>query len=298
MKKLFILLLISFLIAGFIGCTKNQADKKIDIGSKNLTENILIAEMYSLVLEYNGFEVEEKFALGTPTILHQSILNDEIDIYPEYTGTALMQILKKKPMTDDKKVYTTVKSLYKKDFNLIWLKQAPLNNTHAIVVRKDTKEKYNLENLTDLSKVADEFVIGAKPEFIQREDGLKALQKVYGGFEFKDVKAYNPGLRYKALVNNEIDTTVAFSTDGQIDVYNLAVLKDDKKVWPPYHIAPVVRENILEKYPEINELLNEVTKHLTDETMQQLNWKVDGEKMEYEEVARDFLTKKGLIERQ
>lgn len=297
-KKISIIISLILVLALVAGCQQKQdGDKKLSIGSKALTENAIVAEMYAQVLEDEGFIIERKFKLGTPVILQQAMEKEEVDLYPEYTGTALMTILKKEPVAQDDKVYRIVKTEYKHKYNFDWLDQAPLNNTHAIVVRRETADKYNLSILSDLSKVADEFVIGAKPEFIERADGLKGLQKVYGGFEFKDVKTYEPALRYKALTNKEIDATVAFTTDGQIKKNNLIVLEDDKQLWPPYHIAPVVRGGILEKYPEIQDRLNEVSVLLTDEAAQELNWKVEGEKEEIEDVAKEFLLKKDLLEK-
>lgn len=299
-KSLTFLIILILIICSLTGCSTNNKnsqddDKKISIGSKDFTEAFLISEMYAQILEDCGFIVDRKFNLGGTPIAHNAVVNGDIDLYPEYTGTALMTVLKEEPISDEEKVLNTIRLKYSSDYSLAILAPAPMNNTQAIAVSKETAEKYNLKTLSDLSKAAADLTLGCPAEFKQREDGLKGLQNTYGGFNFKKVPTYDIGLRYKALTNKDIDSTVAFTTDGQIKTYNLVVLEDDKKLWPAYHAAPIIKQDVLDKYPEIEEILNSLNSKLTDEVMQELNWEVDGNKREYSEVAKEYLKNTNLI---
>ncbi len=267
----------------------------VRVGSKNFTEQLLLGEMYALLLEAHGFEVERRLNLGGTLLAHGALRAGEIDLYPEYTGTALLNMLKKGVMSDPKAVYETVRDGYRSQWRLVWLDPAPMNNTQAIAVTRKTAEKYGMYTLSDMAKHAHELRMAAVPEFTERPDGLKGLKRVYGGFEFKDLKLVDYGVKYRALLGGQADVTVAFGTDGEIKGYDLVIMKDDKGLWPPYQVAPVVRQELLGRAPEVAEILNRLQPKLTDATMQALNWEVDGEKREYAEVAREFLTAQGLI---
>jgi osmoprotectant transport system substrate-binding protein len=277
----------------------NAPKGKIVVGSKNFTESKLTAEMYAQALENAGFTVERKFDLGTVDIAQAAIVKGDIGLYPEYTGTALLNVLKQtKDTNDPKAVYDKVAAGYLSQFKLVVLNPAPMNDTNGIAVTKAVADKYNLKTLSDLSKVADQLRFAAIPDFIgprSDTDGLGSLQKTYGGFKFKDVKSYEIGLRYQALLNNQADAVVAFSTDGEIAGYNLVLLEDDKQNFPPYQFAPVVRQDVLEANPTIKDVLNAVSAKVTTPKISALNWKVDGpEKQEVQDVAKDFLKSEGL----
>ena len=173
------------------------------------------------------------------------------------------------------------------------LNQAPVNNTYVLVVRPDTAEKYKLETDSDLAKVSKELKLGAGPEFRDRKDGLPGLREKYG-MEFKEDMQIAIGLRYQALKNDQIQVVNGYSTDGMIAAMKLKRLKDDKNLWPPYYIVPVVRKDALDANPKIAEILNRVSASLDDAAMAEMNYKVDGEKMEPKDVARDFLKAKGI----
>ncbi len=267
----------------------------VRIGSKNFTEQLVLGEMYALLLEKAGFTVERKLNLGGTLLAHEALKAGEIDLYPEYTGTALLNMLKKDVMSDPKKVYDVVKAEYKRQWDLVWLDPAPMNNTQAIAITRKTAEKYDMYTLSAMSKQAPNLVLAAVPEFTERPDGLKGLKQVYGGFDFKSVRLVDYGIKYRALVGGQADVTVAFGTDGEIKGYDLVIVKDDKGLWPPYQVAPVVRQAILTKAPELATVLNRLQPKLTDAVMQELNWQVDGKKREYGEVAREYLTQQGLL---
>lgn len=267
----------------------------VRIGSKNFTEQLVLGEMYALLLEKAGFRVERRLNLGGTLLAHEALKAGEIDLYPEYTGTALLNMLKKEVMSDPKRVYDVVKAEYARQWNLVWLEPAPMNNTQAIAITRKTAEKYDMYTLSAMSRQAPKLVLAAVPEFTERPDGLKGLKQVYGGFEFKSIRLVDYGIKYRALVGGQADVTVAFGTDGEIKGYDLVIVKDDKGLWPPYQVAPVVRQALLSRAPELAEVLNRLQPRLTDAVMQELNWQVDGKKREYAEVAREYLSQQGLL---
>lgn len=269
----------------------------IKIGSKNFTEQFILAEMYAQLLEANGFAVERSLGLASETVAHQALLNGEIDMYPEYTSTALLTILKLPQQTDRQAIYNTVKDEYEKQFKLTWLDAAPFENNQALAMTKARAQELGIKTYSDLAQKANQLVLGGPPEFFEREDGVKGLQQAYGGFQFKDNKQLDPGLRYQALQDGQIDVVVAFGTDGQIGGYDLQLLEDDKKFYPPYQVAPVIRDQTLQANPQIADILNPLAAKLDNTTMSNLNWAVDkpDSTEEPETVARKFLQDQGLL---
>ena len=269
------------------------AAQTVRVGSKNFTEQFVLAELYAQALEAAGIKVERKINLGGTLIAHKALEERQIDVYPEYTGTMLLAVLKQESMTDRKAVYDKVKTEYAAK-GLVVLDEAPVNNTYVMVVRPDTAQKYKLETLTDLARVSRELKLGAGPEFRDRKDGIPGLKAKYG-MEFKEDLQLAIGLRYQALKNDQIQIVNGYSTDGMISAMKLARLKDDKNLWPPYFVAPVARKDALDANPKMAEVLNRVSALLDDATMAELNFKVDGDKMEPKDVARDFLKAKGVL---
>ncbi|HVP89484.1 MAG TPA: glycine betaine ABC transporter substrate-binding protein [Casimicrobiaceae bacterium] len=270
-----------------------QAQQPVRVGSKNFTEQFILGELYAQALEANGIKTEKKFNLGGTLIAHKALEEKQIDLYPEYTGTILLAVLKQETMTDAKAVYDKVKGEYAAK-GLVVLNQAPVNNTYVLVVRPETAEKYKLETDSDLAKVSKELKLGAGPEFRDRKDGLPGLRDKYS-MEFKEDLQLAIGLRYQALKNDQIQVVNGYSTDGMISAMKLKRLKDDRNLWPPYYIVPVVRKDALDANPRIAEVLNRVNASLDDATMAEMNYKVDGEKMEPKDVAHDFLKAKGIV---
>jgi len=273
--------------------TTAHAQQPVRVGSKNFTEQFILGELYAQALESNGIKTEKKLNLGGTLIAHKALEEKQIDLYPEYTGTILLAVLKQESMTDPKAVYGKVKSEYAAK-GLVVLDQAPVNNTYVLVVRQDTADKYKLETNTDLAKVSRELKLGAGPEFRDRKDGLPGLRDKYA-MEFKEDLQLAIGLRYQALKNDQIQVVNGYSTDGMISAMKLKRLKDDKNLWPPYFIVPVVRKDALDANPKMADVLNRVNALLDDATMAELNYKVDGEKMEPKDVAHDFLKAKGVV---
>lgn len=283
-------------LAGALGSQAVSGAGKftLRIGSKNFTEQFILAEMYAQALEAKGYQVERFINLGGTLIAHEAVRTGKIDMYPEYTGTALKNMVKGSAPNDPEIVYKTVKDFYEKNFGLTWLDQSKMNNTYTLVLRPETAQKFRLKTNSDLAKVANQLVIGTGPEWGDREDGLPGLKRVYG-IVFKEWKPMNLGLRYQALQNHQIDVVNGFTTDGEISALKLAALVDDKGFWPPFHVAPVIRKTIAVNYPGVVQILNSVTALVTDAGQSDLNWQVDGKKQEPRDVAREFLKQHGLV---
>jgi osmoprotectant transport system substrate-binding protein len=278
---------------------RGGAPVTIRVGSKDFTEEFILAEMYALLLEDAGFKVERKFNLGGTPVAHEALVKGEIDLYPEYTSTGLLTVLKQPPIADPKAVLEAVRKGYKEQFKLEWLEPAQFNDTQALATTREVAERYGIKTFSDLAMKAPELRLGGPAEFAEREDGIKGLQRAYGGFQFKEFRQLGTGsLRYEALKAGQVDVVVAFGTDGQISGLGLVLLKDDKGFYPVYQAAPVVRAEVLAKHPKIAEALGKLAPLLTDEVMAGLNWQVDGpDKREYAAVAKAFLQEKGLLAR-
>ena len=278
-------------------CGSSGGGPKIRIGSKDFTEQYVLGNLYEILLDESGFDADYKPAGGSSEN-HQAIVNGDIDIYPEYTGTALLTHLGlafDSSMSADV-VYSTVKDAYAQDLSLAVLDPTDFNNTYVLVMTKPKSEELGIKNASDLSTKGGDLVFGTTQEFTERDDGLPGLKETYGGFNFKEVVALDPGLLYSGIEESEIDVTTGFGTDGQISAYDLVVLEDDKKFWPPYPAAPIVRQAVIDEHPEIADLLNQLSATIDADTMQKLNWEVAGNGKEADEVARTFLEEQGLID--
>lgn len=275
-------------------CARHGAANAIRIGSKDFTEELIIAEAYAQALEARGIPVERKLNLGSTQIAMAALQKGEIDLYPEYTGTALLDVLKLPVMHEPRSIYETVAQQYERRYNLRWLRPAPMNDSQGLATTPQISKQYNVKTLSQLSKAAPLLRLGAIPEFVRRPDALPGLQKFYGGFHFKDVKQFDIGLKYKALLSGQVDVVPAFTTEGLLDANHLVLLKDDRRFWPAYQVAPVVRQSTLSRRPEIAGILNSLAAFFTDETMRRLNYEVDGKKREPADVAADFLKTNNL----
>ncbi|HVA37366.1 MAG TPA: glycine betaine ABC transporter substrate-binding protein [Candidatus Dormibacteraeota bacterium] len=276
-------------------CAQRSAERPISVGSKNFTEELIVGHMYAQLLEHAGYPVTRKLNLGGVAVAMAAMQRGDIDLYPEYTGTGLVVQLKMQPLRSESAVYATVKREYQRRYKMTWLEPAPMDDSQALATTQAISQKYGLRTLSQLAVLAPKLRLGAIPEFVQRPDGLPGLRKLYGGFHFKSVRLFDIGLKYEALRHGDVDVVVAFGTDGQIDAYHLVVLDDDKHLWPPYHIAPVVRDDALARWPKIAPALDALAPHLTDAAVRHLNWEVDGSKRDPADVARDFLKRTGLV---
>ena len=274
----------------------------ITIGSKNFTEQYILGELYAQALEANGFTVERKLDLGSEQIADKALQNGQIDMYPEYTGTALVATLDYEGDPADLKTpeetYQKAKELYaQRDPADTMLTPAPFNNSYGIFVRSEVAEEQDLETLADLAEASPDLTFVSYSEFQNRSDGYKNLQKNYPAFDFGDIRIVNQlGLRYQGLQGGEGDVGVGFTTDGQLASDELVVMEDPKGIWPFYYPAPVVRTEVLEQNPEMRDILNEVSASLDVETMRELNGQVDLEQEDPEDVAAEHLEDEGIVE--
>jgi osmoprotectant transport system substrate-binding protein len=307
MKKSTIItgLLTGALAMSLVGCgssntASSSKDKKdpIIVGSKNNTENYIQGEMFADVLEAHKVPVVRKLNLGGTNVTFQAIKSGQIDMYPEYTGTGLMDILKKPLEKDQNKVLQIVSDGFKQ-WNIDWLKPAPLNSTYGFATTKKIAEKYNLATISDLAKHSNDLVLSFPQEFDVRPDSLPGLQEYFkdqGGFKFKKQFQIDYSLRYQPLLQGKSDVTVSVGSDGDVAGNNLVLLKDDIGFFPNYNVAPIITDKKLKEYPQIKEPLEKLMSLLTDEQMQKLDWAVDGpEKKEIKDAAKDFLTENGLL---
>lgn len=268
--------------------TSTQSGESIRIGSKDFTENLVVAEIYALALEDKGYSVERVPNISS-SLIHNSLINAEIDFYPEYTGTGLLSILKADMETNPDKVYETVKRQYKDKFQVTWLDYAAANDGQGLVIRTEVAKELGIKTISDLQKHASELRFASQGEFDQREDGIPGLTKTYGDFAWKSSKVYDNSLKYSVLENDEADVTPAYTTEGQlVNTDKFTLLEDDKQFWPPYNLAPIVRDNVLKTNPDIADILNQISAQLDTATVTSLNAKVDVDGEEYKDVAKAY----------
>ena len=271
-----------------------RAAPLLRVGSKNFTEQLVVAELFAQALEKAGAEVQRRVNLGGTAIAHQALVSGEIDLYPEYTGTGLGVVLKQKPEGTAAEVLAKVRAGYQAQFNLTWLDPSGIDNGNAMLVLPRTAQRLGLVTLSDLARAAPQLTLAAGNEFADRADGLPGLKRVYG-MEFRRFRQFAAlGLRYAALQHGQADVVNAYATDWQIAVGGYTVLRDDKALWPPYQLAPVVRQAALREFPGLAAPLLAVGAKLDNPVMQELNRQVDQDGEEPREVAARFLQRQGL----
>ena len=295
LRKLLLPILSAALAAALLaGCGASPAasggEEKgtVVVGSKDFTENEIVAELYALALEDAGYTVERRMDIAS-SVIHTSITSDEIDLYPEYTGTGLLSILKLDLLTDPEEVYETVKAAYAEQFGLTWLDYAQANDGQGLFVSRRAADRYGIATISDLQAHAEDLRFASQGEFDQREDGIPGLEALYGPFRWKSSKVYDNGLKYEVVDRDEADAAPAYTTEGRlVETDKFVLLEDDKGMWPPYNLAPVVRDEVLAEHPDVAEILNALSAALDTETVTALNARVDIDKEDYADVAADF----------
>lgn len=274
----------------------SQGKKNIVIGGKLGSEPEILINMYKLLIEKNtDLNVTLKPGLGKTSFVFNALKSKDIDIYPEFTGTAISTFLNEKAVsTNRQKVYEQAKSGMMKKFNMDMLKPMKFNDTYALAVPPRIAQKYHLNTISDLKPVENKVRAGFTLEFSDRQDGYKGIQKLYG-ITFSHLKTMEPKLRYKAVQAGQIDVIDAYSTDSEVQRYHLKVLKDDKNLFPPYQGAPMMRKETADKYPSLVKALNKLAGKITDDQMRQMNYDVNVKGMTAAKVAKDYLTKHGLL---
>ena len=291
-----IILGLFIIIFGAYFSLNSKKDKTINIATKPMTEGYILGQMLTELIEQDtDLKVNITNGVGGGTSnIHPAIVKGEFDLYPEYTGTSWEAVLKKEGSYDESK-FDELQKEYKEKYNLEYVNLYGFNNTYGLAVNKDIAEKYNLKTYSDLAAVSNNLIFGAEYDFFEREDGYKELQKVYN-VDFKKKIDMDIGLKYQAMKDKKIDVMVIFTTDGQLAISDVVVLEDDKKMYPSYRAGTVIRSEILSEYPELKPVLEKLNNILDDKTMADLNYQVESEGKKPEDVAREYLQEKGLLE--
>lgn len=286
-------IMIVLLVIPLSGCILKSEDSVI-LGSRNNTESIILSQiMGTLIEDKTDLKVTYKENLGGSNVVWNAMINDNLDIIPDYTGTIVLTYYHESPGTAEETLAKT-KELVAED-GIVAFNTFGFNNTYTLALDEAKAEELNLVTFSDFAEVSDQFILGAVFEFIDRPDGLPGFEKEYN-IKFKDVKGMDHGMMYRAINGEEVDVINSYTTDGQLQMYDLRVLEDDRSFFPPYHALPLVREETLEKYPELEGVLKQLEGKIDEATMQGMNAKVDNEAMMVEKVAKEFLQEAGLID--
>lgn len=269
--------------------------KDIIIAGKLGSEPEILINMYKILIEEEtDLRVELKPGLGKTSFVFNALKSDSIDVYPEFTGTAISEFMKETAVsTDREEVYEQAHQGMLEKFDLAMLEPMDFNNTYALAVPKNIAEQYGVKNISDLKAVQDNLTAGFTLEFADREDGYVGIQKLYG-IHFSNVITMEPKLRYGAITTGDIHVVDAYSTDSEIRQHGLVVLEDDENLFPPYQGAPLLRQETVEKYPEIVKALNRLAGKITSDEMREMNYQVNVEGKSPKEVARQYLQSEGL----
>jgi osmoprotectant transport system permease protein len=288
------LALVLFGMFGVTNLFSGKSAERIAVGSKDFTEQVILGELLAQALEIKtALKVERRFDLGG-TLAHEALVAGEIDMYVEYTGTALLAILKGRPSSDPQEVFKRVKAEYANRFKLEWAEPLGFNNTFAILIRDEDAQKLGLKTVSDAAKISAQWRAGFGQDFMSRADGYPGFAKTYG-LRFQETREMDLSLTYRALAEKQIDFIAGNSTDGLISRYGLFQLEDDRHYFPPYDAVPVARRAALDKHPELRGVLKQLGGVLNVEEMRKLNYAVDGEKRQAKDVVREFLTQKKLV---
>jgi glycine betaine/choline ABC-type transport system substrate-binding protein len=288
-----IVLVLAFVLPMF-GCARHR--DRVVVGSKNFTEQLVLGEMFAQVIEARThLEVERRFYLAGTFICHQAILAGRIDLYPEYTGTALTAVLKEPPGGDKQEVYRRVKQLYENRFGLTLGLPLGFDDTFAMVIRGEDARKLNLHTLSQAAAYTPKWRAGFGYEFMERPDGYKGLVATYGLRFAEAPRIMDLGLITRALKEHQVDLIAGNNTDGLIPALDLFVLEDDRHFFPPYEGVAIMRQELLKNHPEVEAALDALAGAISDENMRRMNYAIDGEHKDVASVVRDFLRERKLI---
>ena len=297
MRRLVIRTIAAFLLplTFLLTACRPSHSQRIVVGSKNFTEQVVLAELLAQHIEARlHVPVDRRFYLAGSYIAHQSLISGRIDLYPEYTGTALTAILKRPIQSDPSAVYKLVKDEYEKRFHLAVTAPLGFNNTFAMVMRGDEAHRLHLSALSQASQYAPQWRLGCGYEFSERPDGLQGLIKAYDLHFAGPPRIMDLGLLYRALQEKQVDLIAANATDGLIASLDLTILQDDRHYFPPYEAVPIVRDETLQRFPGLQAALSELHNQISDAEMRELNYAVDGQHRDVPEVVAEFRKRKGL----
>ena len=278
-----------------LSCSSSRSDR-IVVGSKNFTESFILGELIAQQIEtHTNLKVERRFYLAGTYICHQAMLAGRIDVYPEYTGTALTAILKQGISRDKQEAYQRVKSEYERRFGLTLGPAFGFNDTFAMEIRGEDARRLNVKTLSQAAQFAPQWRAGFGYEFMERPDGYRGLVATYGLHFAEQPRIMDLGLLARALKDRQIDFAGGNATDGLIPALDLVALEDDRHYFPPYEAVPVIREQTLQSHPEIAHVLADLGGKISDEEMQKMNYAVDAQHRDSQDVVREFLKSKSLV---
>ncbi|MFN5067916.1 MAG: glycine betaine ABC transporter substrate-binding protein [Aphanizomenon sp.] len=293
-KLAIILGIITLIIAGLIAFNYQKAPETIIIGSKNFTEQVILGELLAQHIEnHTKLKVDRRFNLGGTFIAHEAVKAGKIAGYVEYTGTSFTTILKEKPISNPQIVYKKVKEYYDQKLKLAVMKPLGFENTFAMIIRGEDAKKWQIKSLSEAGKYSPQMKAGFGYEFLERADGYPGLSKTYN-LKFANIKQMELGLMYQALKEKQVDFIAANSTDGLIPVLNLVILEDDKKYFPPYQAIPIFNQEIIRKYPELTDTINQLGGKISTTAIQKMNYQVDNQSQPVEKVVSTWLKSQQL----
>ncbi len=306
-RKILVLTLTLALLAGGVVAWFAFSGERADIviGGKDFTEQSILGNLLAILIEENtGLTVERRLFLGGTMICFGGLRGGDLDAYVEYTGTGLVNILGRPPLADPDECYAVVSDVFPREYALRWLRPLGFNNTYTLTMRKAQAQRLGIATMSDLAaylqrqaggEAAEELTAGFNAEFLTRDDGYQALQRVYGLSFPDEPRQMDSGLMYSACEGEEVDVICAFATDGRIPAYDLQILTDDRHAFPPYFACPLLRSETLERHPELEPLLQKLAGTLTNARMAELNYQVDERQQDPADVARAFLVERGLV---
>lgn len=276
------------------GCAKKEAEV-IKIASKPMTEQYILTEILGQLIEHDlGVKTEiTKGVGGGTTNIQPALLKGEFDLYPEYTGTGWLTVLKKEQENDPEVLYENLQKGYG-EMGLQWSGLYGFQNSYVLAVRREAAEEYSLTTFSDLAAASQNLVFGGNPDYMEREDGFNYLASSYN-MDFKDVKDIDIALKYTAMADKQIDVTNAFTTDAQLIVADVTLLEDDQHIFATYYGGTIVRQDTLKKFPKLADTLEKLTGQISDDEMRAMNYAVEVEQKDEKDVAKDFLASKGLL---
>ena len=287
-------MLVALAVLLAVGCRSKRSDT-IVVGSKNFTEQIVLAELFAQQVEaHSTLHVERRVNLGGTLLCHQALVAGKIDLYPEYTGTALTAVLKEPPQNDPGAVFHRVQERYRAQFGVEVMPPLGFNNTFAMVVRGEDAAKLHLRTISDIVPYAPKWRAGFGYEFMERPDGYRGWVAAYGLHFAGEPSILDLGLLYRALADKQVDIVAGNSTDGVITALGMVALEDDRHYFPPYEAVPLARRDTLDRHPEAGAALAQLTGKISEDEMRRMNYAVDGEHRDPAEVVREFRKTKNL----
>lgn len=296
-KLLFLMTLLMTLSACSLPGLSKNTKKDVVIATGSTSERQILGYIIEgMIKHYTDLKVDTVSNLNSTTLINVAMLKEDVNVSSMYTGTSLTGELGMQPIKDPKKALETVQKQYLKRYNRIWYPSYGFANTYAFMVKRDFAEKYNLKKVSDLEKLKDKVQVGVDTAWIDRPgDGYEGFKKIYG-YEFKDIYPMQIGLVYSAVSTDNMDVVLGYSTDGRVASYDLVLLEDDKRLFPPYDCSPVAQKEIIDKYPELNEVFLKLAGVIDSNTMQELNRRSDEDLIEPKTLAIEFLEKHDYFE--